>query len=349
MEVMMNKQKKSDLQRGRLLNSFLNGDYFYYKALEAFRSHNLMKAKRYLERAVKLKPASVEYTSQLAIVLSEVGDYERSNTWFQYIVENVDPTMHECYFFMANNYAHLGLFDHAKKEIHYYLKVDQDGEFVEEAEELLELLEEDESLTETLFDDEEQFLLMFELASQEFKKREYQKSIELLIPLVDKQPTYWAAQIRLAEAYYYNGNTEQAVAQLEDMGANNLLALCHLMVYMFELKNYERSGLIFETIKDVEPFDNDQTYTLAVSLGKIGQHERAYRLLLKLSNRGYGDFPEFYHHFAVASYYTNRLPQARSSWKKLSVFDQQLSNQYCDLLDNNLLEKVTYDLLQPPK
>lgn len=350
MEVEMNKQIGSEQQEGLLLNSFLNGDYFYYKALEAFRSQNLTKARRYLERAVKLKPNSVEYTSQLAIVLAELEDFPLSNQWFKHILENIDPSMSECSFFMANNYAHLGLFDHAKKEILRYLKADQEGEFVEEAEELLELLEEDESLTETLFDDEEQFLLTFELASQEFKKREYRKTIELLLPLIEKQPTYWSAQLRLAEAYYHIGEKTKAVSQLEnilDIDTNHLPALCHMMVYLYDLKNYERSDAIFQMVKDIKPFDIDQTYLLAVSLGKIGQHERTYGLLAKLSKQGYGDFPEFYHHYAVASFYTNRLNQARLLWKKLSGFDPEFSKKYCELFDHARLTNVTYEYTIP--
>lgn len=348
----MNKINDTVQQTGLLISSLQNGEYFYYKALEAYRDQNITKAKRYLERAVQLKPMDGEYVCQLAIVLAELGDFTRSNECFLHIKENIDSEMSECSFFMANNYAHLGLFDHAKKEIRHYLKIDPDGEFVEDAEDLLELFEEDEELTQTLFEDEEQFLLTFELASQHFKNKHYQKAIELLLPLVKKQPTYWAAQIRLAEAYYFLGEKAKAVSILEALlenDNNNLPGWCHLMVFLHEMGNEQTAQAIFEMIKSVNPIEVDQRYLLAISFGKIGQHERAYHLLLRLSRIGYGDFPEFYHQLAVASYHTERFARARSAWKKVAVFDQQMSEVYCKLLDEGKLMNVGYEYELPIK
>ena len=45
--------------------------------------------------------------------------------------------MTECHYFLANNYAHLGMFKEAYRHASAYLEKEEDGEFSEDAEDLL--------------------------------------------------------------------------------------------------------------------------------------------------------------------------------------------------------------------
>ena len=48
--------------------------------------------------------------------------------------------MVECHYFLANNYAHLGFFKDAYTHANLYLEMEEDGEFAEDAEDLLDIL-----------------------------------------------------------------------------------------------------------------------------------------------------------------------------------------------------------------
>ncbi len=50
---------------------------------------------------------------QLAIIFTEIGEYQESNRAFASILEELDEEMVECHYFLANNYAHLGFFKDA--------------------------------------------------------------------------------------------------------------------------------------------------------------------------------------------------------------------------------------------
>lgn len=60
--------------------------------------------------------------SQLAVIYTEMGFYQQSNELLDFILTNINEKMTECYYFKANNYAHLGLFHEAYKAAETYLK-----------------------------------------------------------------------------------------------------------------------------------------------------------------------------------------------------------------------------------
>ena len=72
--------------------------------------------------------------------------------------------MTECYYFLANNYAHLGLFTEAYKHARLYLELDQMGEFSEDAEELLELIGIDEDEDMEMLEEQEEIINQQEAA-----------------------------------------------------------------------------------------------------------------------------------------------------------------------------------------
>lgn len=84
-----------------------------------------------------MKPDNASILCQLAIVLTELGEYQRSNDYLQNIVNGLAPDMYDCHYFMANNYAFLGLFQEARKHAEAYLEKEPDGEFLEDTEDLL--------------------------------------------------------------------------------------------------------------------------------------------------------------------------------------------------------------------
>ena len=127
----MNKQRN---ERGRLIPFTQNAEYFFQRALTYYHQNNLYKAKKLLLRAIKIDNEEPSYICQLAAVLAELGEFTKSNEWLHYVLNEVDPSLTECYFFLANNYAYLGQFEKAQEEALYYLELDPEGDFAEDAE-----------------------------------------------------------------------------------------------------------------------------------------------------------------------------------------------------------------------
>ena len=55
-------------------------------------------------------------------------------------MNEIDESLTECYYYMANNWAHMGDFDQAEQYALLYKQEDPEGAFVEDAEELLDFI-----------------------------------------------------------------------------------------------------------------------------------------------------------------------------------------------------------------
>ncbi|RXJ01737.1 hypothetical protein DS745_09665 [Anaerobacillus alkaliphilus] len=328
----MGKHTEKVTQMGLVISNLQDGAYFYNKGIEAYREKNMMKAQRYLERAVKLDPKEPAFQCQLAIVHADLGEFHRSNESLQKIIDdNLGDEMPECYFFLANNYANLGLFEHARKEALLYIEKDPDGEFLEDIEDLLELIQEEE---DDLFAEAETFLIRYELASHELKKGNYQKAIEFFSELLIERPDYWMAHIRLAEATYLSGKAKKAIELLRSVleKEDNLLARCHLMTYLFETGEQKKAKEIAQSLANVWSLDLDHDYSIAIAFGKIAEHELAYKGLERLTRKGFGDSTKFIYQLGVAAYYTGRTKKAITLWEKLATHGNDSAIANLDIL-----------------
>ena len=72
------------------------------------------KALKYFRRAVEYEPDNPVNHCNMAGILSEMGNYEESNRILQSIVDELDPEMTECHFYMANNFANMEKYEAAE-------------------------------------------------------------------------------------------------------------------------------------------------------------------------------------------------------------------------------------------
>lgn len=118
----------------------MDATFFFERAVRSLDRHDLPRALKYFRKVVEYEPGNPVNHCNLAGVLSELGDYQASNEVLERVLLELDPKMYECYFYMANNFANLGLYDLAQEYASRYLEVDPEGEFAEEAEEMLDIL-----------------------------------------------------------------------------------------------------------------------------------------------------------------------------------------------------------------
>jgi tetratricopeptide (TPR) repeat protein len=227
--------EKNAIQKGKVLSFVPTGEYYFTKGLKAYRRRDFLKAKKYLGRAMQLEPGEPMITCQLAIVSTELGDFEHSNRLLHMILEELDEDMAECHYFLANNYAHMGLF---KDSYHYaklYMELDPDGDFSEDTEDLLDVLAfEAEDFEDELLYPQDDLIVKQEQARELLESGYFTKAIELLKEVVADFPEYWSAHNNLALAYFYLGKSKKAETILKDVleqNPGNLHALCNLLVF----------------------------------------------------------------------------------------------------------------------
>ncbi len=333
----------SDL-KGRLIPFVQNGDYFYKKAMRAYQQRNLDKARQHLERAVKLAPEEVDYICQLAAVLSELGEYEASNEWLTFVLDDLDPEYYDCYFFLANNYAHMGLFKQTELNAKTYLAHEPDGEFVEDAEELVDLIlfEKSEDLPQEI-GEEEQLIQQHEEARKAIESGDFTEAVELLEHMTDVYAEFWPAYNNLALAYFYSEQYEKAIGVLDlvlTRNEGNLNAVCNLSLFYDFLGQHVKRDLMLERLKNVYPIHPDHAYKLGSTFGFLGEHKLALHWLRKVEGkRGGWDIP-FYHWIAVSAFHLDRPELAKRYWKKIQQLDPASSIAEVHLAD---LERGTLD------
>jgi tetratricopeptide (TPR) repeat protein len=318
MEVSMVKVSKARIQKGKILSFVPNGEYYFTKGIKAYHRRDFKKAKKYLGRAMQLEPGEPMITCQLAIVSTELGEFENSNTLLHLILEDLDEEMAECHYFLANNYAHMGFFKDAYHHANMYLELEPNGDFSEDTEDLLELLSfEAEGLEDELYEQDD-LIIKQEQARDLLESGYFPKAIELLKDVVEAYPEYWSAYNNLALAYFYLGKTKKAESILDDVlerNPGNLHALCNRLVFAHYQGKTKAVTRLMDSLKKIQPMMIDHQFKLGATFALIGEYESAYFWLKKLYKNGFdGDGP-FYYWLSYSSYFTKHENFARNIWK----------------------------------
>lgn len=137
---MQKKKRVSTTHEKKIIPIQMDATFFFERAVQSLDRFHYDKALKYFRRAVEYEDDNPVNYCNLAGVLSEMGQYEESNMILQQIMDDIDPKMTECYFYMANNYANMEDYELAEKALVRYLENDPSGNFLEESQEMMELL-----------------------------------------------------------------------------------------------------------------------------------------------------------------------------------------------------------------
>lgn len=311
-------KKANTLQeKGEIIPFIIDGNYFFNKGIKAYRNHQLDKAKKYLEKAVAIDQHDPVFVCQLAIVLAELGDYTRSNEYLEEVCEK-EPMLTDCYYFLANNYAHLGLFQEAKKYATKYIETTPDGMYIEDTYELLDILEIE------IYDDgtelPDELIILQEQACHLLERGKSEEALPLFQQLTEKYPEFWSAHNNLALAYFYLGNVDKAlqvVNHVLEHNEGNIHALCNLAIFYYYMNKHEQVNNISEQLKKVYPIDDDHKMKLGTTLALITEYQYAYRWLQRLYRKKFEGNPSFYYWLAIAAYHVGAVEEAKAVWEKV--------------------------------
>jgi tetratricopeptide (TPR) repeat protein len=136
MRKSMNKRKPIDLV------SLRNDPEFYFKIGQKYvKKKSLGTALRFINRAVDIEPYNADYQFNFACLLAELKQPGKSNDILLSILKNIDPKLTECYFGIGCNYFDLADFIKAREYFEKYVYFDPDGQFIDEAYDILNYLQ----------------------------------------------------------------------------------------------------------------------------------------------------------------------------------------------------------------
>ncbi|MCP8970618.1 tetratricopeptide repeat protein [Ectobacillus ponti] len=312
----MGKNQNMREDKGQVITFHQSGRFFYEKGMRALRRHDVDEAIRYLQRAAEIEPEPF-ILCELAAALAEAGSYHESNQVLQDVLR-AHPKMEECYFYMADNYANLGLFYQAKKYARQYLDVTKQEEYVEDALELLDIIAEEESGDE--IEGEDELILLQERANAHIRNGQLEEAVFILHSIIKQYPEFWAAYNNLAIVRFQLGDVKDALRIAEEVlerNPGNLHALCNSLIFLYSIGEIEQVNKLAAGLEHVYPMMVEQRFKLGTTLATIGRYEDAYRWLKLLKRYGYeGDF-SFYYWLAYTAYKTGDQATADKVWKQV--------------------------------
>jgi tetratricopeptide (TPR) repeat protein len=306
----------------------MDATFFYEKAVKSLDRYRYDKALKYFGKAVEYDPNNPVNHCSMAGVLSELGQYAESNRLLKQIVERIDPSMTECYFYMANNFANMEDYEAAEAALAQYLEQDAQGYYMDESEEMMEWLslELDRPMKVKKIKSQAG-LYEHDRARALLEEGRFVEAIRLLEKLVKQHPDFLAAYNNLALAYFYVGQAKEAmycVHRVLDVDPGNMHAICNMAIFYQHAGDQASLEQLVKLLRKTIPYHHELVFKLATTLGVLGYHELAlqhFRRLLK-TEAGKVDACLF-HYAAVAQYNSGNYEAARHLWIKARKLDPQ--------------------------
>lgn len=326
---------------GKIVPISWDAGFFFERAVTSLDRYHYDKALKYFRKALEYEPNNPVNHCNLAGILSEMGDFKASNDILLIVLQEIDPDMTECYFYMANNYANMDLFEAAEEALVTYLEKDTSGQFLTEAEEMLELLQYELKRPAKLKSIKaREGAYEHDLARDLLEEGKFTQAVKVLEGIVEQYPDFHSARNNLALGYYYLGLFRKAMDTIQEVlhhDPGNLHGLCNLAVfYQHEGKQAELKELA-DTLRRIVPFHLEHVFKLATTMGILGEHEAAYQHFKRLLHgEEMNGEPSIYHYTAVAAYNTKRYEEAEKLWTQLSKIAPEtgISVFYLNLLEH---------------
>ncbi|SDO40367.1 tetratricopeptide repeat protein [Alkalicoccus daliensis] len=312
---------------GQIIPFMQDGSYFYKKGIEAYEKKEITRAVQLIKRAIQAEPTEPVFLCQLAIVLSEEGEYEASNEWLNKIKEEVDPQMSECYFFLANNQVYTGEFHKAKENLEKYFELDQTGDFQEDADALLYLIDVELGMDQLQIDGTNPFTSPLTMRLHE---GEYAQAEELARGIIVNKPASWHTYALLAEALWRQGSAEEAGQILTDLLMKeepDFTARCQYTIFLYETNDEEAENWI-RKLKTLYPLNRWERYVAGRALYFVEEFEAAYSLLREAMPL---EQPVYVHQLAVAAAQCGRFHRARKLWNQAAVMESDKQPKFLNL------------------
>ncbi|MBO9596819.1 MAG: tetratricopeptide repeat protein [Cohnella sp.] len=323
---MSQRKRAAKNRRPKVIPIRLDATFFFERAVQSLDRYHYDKALKYFRKAVEFEPENPVNHCNMAGILSEMGRYEESNDILRSVLDRIDPAMTECYYYLANNYANMELYEAAEEALVRYLENDLDGQFLDEADELLDLLKfELNRPTKLSTIKSKENVFAHDKARELLEAGRFADAVQILEDIIAREPSFLAARNNLGLAYYYMGLFEKSVVTINEVLVSepgNLHALCNLAIFYQHSNQEGPLRTLVDRLNKTVPFHPEHVFKMATTLGIVGEHKEAYRHFLRLLRTGeLAGEPSLHHFAAVAAANLARYDDAEKHWKQAEKLD----------------------------
>ncbi|HAM81622.1 tetratricopeptide repeat protein [Ornithinibacillus bavariensis] len=296
------------------------GDFYFAKGVESFRKRRFDTALKWLKKAVDTEPNNPLYQCQMSIIYTETGAYHKANQLLTNVLQSTGDQYVDCYYLLANNYAHLGLLNDARKFAISYLDKEPDGDFSEDAKTLLDLIEIDDYDEEDWELDEEDELLVYqETVFHHLENNEWNQALVLLEEMILLFPDYKTAHHEYTHALFFTGKREEAIQkelELLEEDPNNLYSHTNLALFYFEIQEYEEYQRHIRALLNIYPIHEQQKLRIATTLARTGFLKEANIRFRMLDKGVVKSHISYYRWYSMTAYRLGEPAKALALWEE---------------------------------
>ncbi|MDR1619766.1 MAG: tetratricopeptide repeat protein [Clostridiales bacterium] len=312
-------------KRGRVIPFERNGEFFLRLGSQRMEKNDLVEAISLYHRALRAEPENVEIQLAIAEVLTEMHRYEQSNRLLFSLLSGKDsPT--ECFFGIACNFLGLQEFSHAYESLENYLALDPEGDFADDAMDMMEVIEDRDvlySMPGIQSPDEHEAVNVCAKGRRLLELGRAKEAIKLIKDAAEKWPDMLFVHNNLALAYFCDRDYEGAMRAVRDVlleDSRNVQAHCNLLLFMHAARDEEGVERELVFLKAADSRDMQDWNRMAVVFLEMEQTAEALSVLKKLQ-AAYPYDEGTLHRLAMCRYLQGRYELARDCYDRLLKID----------------------------
>jgi len=330
-------KKISLTQVNKVLAFEQSGQYYHKKAQKYIYNNNYIDALSFYRKAVDKEPENVNYRMDLAQAFNEMNYYDESNRML-FLVLQKEKNKADCYFGLGCNFLALREYDKAEECFDRYMKLDSEGLYSEDADDLLDLLRNTDYYAEDEY--HEGYIStakskLFKLANKGrvlLDVGDYNKAIKCMEKVAKSDPTLVFVRNNLSLAYFCIGQTDKAIKttyEILDEYPDNVHANCNLAIMLHDIGDESKVSELSKVILEFKANDHEELHKIAVTLCELKLHKEANQALKKLLQFRPYDV-KVLHYYAVSFFNMQYLKNALHLWEKVEKLmpDNMISDFY---------------------
>lgn len=216
---------------GKVLIYRCDPEIYFRVGIKHAEKQKFVAASKFLRVAAEKEPFNADYQFNYACILAELREIEKSNEILIWILQNIDPSFSECYFAIACNYFEMDNFKKAREYLDKYVQLDCEGEFAEEAQDIIYYLEAGYGMSKRRGRNASRLAAEGEKLIEEGDYRNARVKLE---KAVDAEPRLIIARNSLSIACFFSGQIDRAVSiakSVVNLDGQNVQANCNLALF----------------------------------------------------------------------------------------------------------------------
>lgn len=323
---------KKSHEKGKVLSFEQDGEFFFRRGMNKQDRGNLMDALTSYRQAYDMEPDNPEYRLAVAETLTEMCRFSESNALLLTMPAQQQKEYEECYFGMACNFVGLQDYERARECLDKYMYYAEDGEFVDDVYDMLDMIldwedgeldDEDGEYSHIRYGGNDESAELAAKGKGLLELGDYKGAIELLTDAVRRYPELNYMRNNLALAYFCDKDYKSAIRNVEDIirrSPGDVQAHCNLALFSRAAGDEGAVQREAEYIGSLETDDFEELSRISITLMELDRQDQALPIL----KSAYDVMPydaDTVHRLAMCYYSQDEFAEAALLYDKLRKLD----------------------------